>query len=101
MAFGTGDASITLLYLHLPVFFDVKAGESMRLLVGPKLMQQVALGSAGGDTQSETALWLGGVVGLDLLLGETFRLRPEVNIYKSTHEDAEGLGFQGGLGFAF
>ena len=101
IAFGTGDASITILYLHLPLYFDFVASESTRFMFGPKVIQQLAFGSSTeGGTRTADATFVGGAVAIDLLLGETFRLRPEVNFFKNL-DKTEATAFQGGLGFAF
>lgn len=98
--FSTGDASLTVLYIHLPLLFDYVASESTRFMFGPKVIHQMVFGSNDGETETVDQTFYGGAVALDLLLGETFRLRPELNMFKSSEVD-EVTFFQAGIGFAF
>ncbi len=100
-AIGSGDASVTVLYVHVPLYFDYVASESTRFMFGPKLIQGFAFGSSDtAGTKTADTTFYGGAIGIDLLLGETFRLRPEINIFKNIDDGAVNW-FQGGLGFAF
>ena len=105
----TGNASSTLLHIHLPVLVGYRFGAGHEVVVGPRIVDTLLLANAGGNTAAANAISIGSSVGLRLRLGNGFRIMPEFSVIvpvigssaAGTSSAGGGTLFQAGLGFMF
>lgn len=95
----------------LPLLAGIHAGDAATIIIGAKLHAHLATGvdRNDGDDEidfdtAEVAIYPGGVVGLHLLLSESFALFPEINFLFPYLPDDEKFAkpvWQGGVAFQF
>jgi hypothetical protein len=103
--FVTGDASVVIYYLHLPVLLGFNVADNVSLVLTPGVSM---LGVGGtidsGDDElygGSDSAWLARAgFGVDIRASEKFSVQPEVTFLKS-FESGGGVVFLGGVGFKF
>lgn len=110
---GSGNIFAGTLTFHLPLLIGIDfAGHE--LVIGPRLIDQLVMGSSGGSGVALNILYGGGSVGVALRVAPGFRILPEVSIgvpffvtgsstggTTASALGAGGLIFQAGIGFLF
>ncbi len=110
---GSGNVFAGTLTFHLPVLIGIDfAGHE--LVIGPRLIDQLVIGSAGANGAAVNIVYGGGSVGVALRVAPGFRILPEFSIGvpflitgsstgggTASALGAGGLIFQAGLGFLF
>ena len=101
--FSAGDASTFMLWVTVPVLFDILSTDATALTVGlvPGIIYGSVSGASGDDRVSVDGFEYGGgaMVGFKARLGETFSMMPTGTIMYWM--DSEWITYTIGLGFMF
>ncbi len=107
LALSGEGGTLHVVTLYPALLLGIPLGGGSQLVLGPKVVDQIFIAAAGGQTASESALFAGSTVGIALRLGERFTLLPEVAFMWPVEVGAtapvfyRGLTLQGGVGLLF
>jgi hypothetical protein len=99
----TNNGSVNLFYFHGPLLVGINASDDVAVVLTPGFVYALAVGSISNSSGQSGVFSGGGALarlglGLNLRLGKTFAIMPEVTAMKGFN-DAESLLLVGGLGF--
>jgi hypothetical protein len=101
---SVGDASLGVMYLHLPLLVGLNLSKSVTLVASPGIAYAILTGSeSGGNGSQQVAGGTSGVIGrlgfgVNLRLAKKFSIQPELTFMKAFQND-NALIYVFGLGF--